>query len=304
MYTELLEEFAGLPVQEFDLAEDWRGPEMAYRIWQAFDDEVTISQRLHRLLEQPGSEDLTALVVGGWEGIAEGASTEAIVKELVEAARRLPKLRALFLGDVTYEECELSWIKHPDVSPLLAAWPALEIFRVRGSEELAFSRVRHEGLRELAVESGGLPRALLRQIFSLDLPNLEHLELLLGEANYGFDGDVSDLQPLLSGALFPRLKFLGLMNSEIADEIAAVVVNAPIVDRIETLDLSLGNMTDEGVRALRALAGKRNLKRLNLSHHYASTRQIKALQKALSCEVVADDPQEAEDDFRPIMHAE
>ncbi len=306
MYTELLTEFAGLSVQEFDLDEDWRGPDLAYRIWQGYDDEVTIAQRLHRLLAQPESGEITALVVGAWGEMSEEGSTdaEAIVKELVAAAPRLPKLRALFLGDITYEECELSWIKQTDVSPLLAAWPNLEIFRVRGSDGLAFSPLRHECLRHLAIESGGLPRAVLRQIFSCDLPNLEHLELLLGEANYGFDGTVADLQPLLSGRLFPRLKFLGLMNSEIADEIAAVVVNSPIVERIETLDLSLGNLSEAGVRALHALADKPNLKRLNISHHYATKAAIKRLQKALSCEITADDPQEPEDDFRPIMHAE
>lgn len=304
MYTDHLEEFAGLPVQEFDVAEDWRGPEFAYRIWQGWDDEVSISERLHRLLEQPQSSEISALVVGAWGGLSESDSAEAIVKDLIAVASRLPKLRALFLGDITYEESELSWIKQTDVSPLIAAWPALEIFRVRGSEELAFSRLRHEGLRHLAIESGGLPRAVLRQVFSCELPNLEHLELLLGEANYGFDGDVADLQPLLSGKLFPRLRFLGLMNSEIADEIAAVVVSAPIVDRIETLDLSLGNLSDEGVRSLRGLAGKANLKRLNISYHYASPREIEALKKTLSCEVVADDPQEPENGDRPIMHAE
>lgn len=306
MYDSLLTEFAGLSVQEFDVDDDWQGPEMAYRIWQGFDDEVTIAERLHRLLAQPQSEEITALVVGAWgdEYDEEPRNVETIVKELIDAAPRLPKLRALFFGDITYDECELSWIKQTDVSPLIAAWPNLEIFRVRGSDGLAFSRLRHESLRHLAIESGGLPRKVIRQVFSCDLPNLEHLELLLGEAHYGFDGDVADLQPLLSGRLFPRLKFLGLMNSEIADEIAAVVVNSPIVDRIETLDLSLGNLSDAGVRALRALAGKPNLKHLNITHHYAKKSEIKRLRQALSCEVTADEPQEMEDDFRPIMHAE
>lgn len=306
MYQEHLTEFAGLSVQEFDLDEDWLGPDVAYRIWEGYDDEVTIAQRLHRLLAQPQSGEITALVVGAWGdwSVDRKGNADAIVKELVAAAPRLPKLRALFLGDVTYDEYELSWIKQSDVSPLLAAWPNLEIFRVRGSDGLAFSRLRHESLRHLAIESGGLPREVLRQVFSCDLPNLEHLELLLGEAGYGFDGNVADLQPLLSGRLFPRLKFLGLMNSEIADEIAAVVVNSPIVDRIETLDLSLGNLSDVGVRALHALAGKPNLRRLNISHHYATKSEIQRLQKAVSCEVIADDPQELDDSFRPIMHAE
>jgi hypothetical protein len=304
MFKQLLEEFAGQHVEDFDIEDDWQGPELAYRVWQGYDDETTIVERLHRLLDHPGSAELTALVVGAWERVSEGESAEAIVKELIRVAPRLPKLRALFLGDITYEECELSWLKLTDVSPLLAAWPNLETFGVRGSDNLAFSPLRHEGLRHLTIESGGLPRKVLRQVFSCELPNLESLKLFLGETQYGFDGDITDLQPLFSGQLFPRLQYLGLMNSEIADEIAAVVVNAPIIDRIHTLDLSLGNLGDEGVRSLRALAGKKNLTCLNISHHYASPQELKALNKALGCLLIADDPQEADDDYRIIMHSE
>ena len=118
---------------------------------------------------------------------------------------------------------------------------------------MSLSRVRHDVLRELAIETGGLPRSVLREIFLCEFPALEHLELLLGEPNYGFDGTVEDLQPLLAGGLFPRLKFLGLMNSTIANDIAAVLVNSPLVGRIEALDLSMGMLDAEGVKSLMGL---------------------------------------------------
>jgi hypothetical protein len=159
-------------------------------------------------------------------------------------------------------------------------------------------------LRELAIETGGLPRSALRELFLCDLPSLERIELLLGESSYGFDGGVEDLQPLLSGRLYPRLKYLGLMNSEIANEIAAVVVNSPIVGRIETLDLSLGNLDNEGVQSLLALASQPGLKRVDISHHYATDDAIARLAAALPCDVVADDKQEPDDEWRPIVHAE
>jgi hypothetical protein len=136
------------------------------------------------------------------------------------------------------------------------------------------------------------------------LPALEHLELLLGESNYGFDGSAEDLQPVLSGRLYPRLKYLGLMNSEIANDIAAVVVNSPIVERIESLDLSLGNLNDEGLRSLHDLADKKNLVRLDISHHFASDDAVAELVDMLPCEVIADDRQDPEDEWRPIAHAE
>jgi len=133
--------------------------------------------------------------------------------------------------------------------------------RIRGGSGLSFSRVRNDSLRELAIETGGLARSVIRELFLCEFPALEHLELLFGEENYGFDGSVEDLQPVFSGQLHPQLRFLGLMNSTIANDIAAVVVNSPIVDRIEVLDLSMGNLDDAGVQSLHGLAGKRNLPR-------------------------------------------
>ncbi len=304
MYSELLEEFAGRRVVDFENADSWQGPEAAYRLREEYDDEVKVADRLAALLEQPEIEQLEALIIGAWSGAFEGGDAGQIVQELVRAAPRLPALKSLFFGEMTYEECEISWINLTNLSPLLTAFAGLESLRVRGGTALSFSRVRHDKLKELAIETGGLPRSAIRELFLCDFPALEHLELLLGEEHYGFDGGVEDLQPLLSGKLYPRLKFLGLMNSAIANDIAAVAVNAPIVARLETLDLSLGNLDDEGVRSLSGLAGNTQLRRLNISHHYASQESVAALVKALSFEVVADDPQTPEDDWRPIVHAE
>jgi hypothetical protein len=175
---------------------------------------------------------------------------------------------------------------------------------VRGGSGLSFSKLAHGGLKELVIQTGGLSRATIREIFLCEFPSLEHLELLFGEENYGFDGGVEDLQPLLAGRLFPKLKYLGLMNSVIANDIAAVLVNAPIAAQVESIDLSLGNLDDEGVRSLLALASHSQLKRLNISHHYASEEVVAALAKALPFVVVAEDRQEPEDDWRPIAHAE
>jgi hypothetical protein len=305
MYTELTQEFDGKKVVDFEDASSWQGPSKAYRVRQDYEDEMTATERLRLLLEQTGSEQLSTLIIGAWERACEGESSSEIVGELVAAASRLKSLSALFLGDIVMEESELSWINQTDVSPILKAHPKLQVFRVRGGNQLAFSRVKHPALRDLAIEAGGLPRSVIREIFQCDFPALERLELLLGEPNYGFDGSVEDLQPLLTGKLFPKLRHLGLMNSEISNDIAAVVVNAPILERIETLDLSMGNLDREGVRSLMALKDARNLRTLNISHHYASDAEIKALRKAVPFEVIAEDRQEAEDDdWRGILHAE
>ena len=91
---------------------------------------------------------------------------------------------------------------------------------------------------------------LLPEVWAAELPRLEHLELWLGDGYYGGIATAAPLAPLLSGNLFPNLKYLGLRNSRIADEVAKAVAASPILERLEVLDLSLGNMGDEGARAL------------------------------------------------------
>lgn len=161
--------------------------------------------------------------------------------------------------------------------PLLAAFPQLQLLRTRGGSNLEFKQPRHNKLRALALESGGLSVELVRSICTSDFPNLEHLELWLGTEEYGGTSRVQDLQPILSGKLFPKLKYLGLRNCEYADDIAAVVVNSPIVQRIETLDLSLGVITDEGARALLSLPENGTLKNVSIHYNYASNEVLTML---------------------------
>ncbi len=233
-------------------------------------------------LSEPGAAATTALVIGAWDYDDMndwGAGNRDVVQALVAARDRLPQLRALFLGDIIREECEISWIQQGDVSPLLAAYPDLEEFRIRGVGVLSFGQLRHGRLRSLAVESGGLPANILEEIWAAELPQLEHLELWLGAAGYGGIDNVAPLEPLLSGRLFPDLRYLGLCNSAIADEVAKAVVASPLLERMRVLDLSLGNLTDEGARALLASPAVHRLEMLDIHHHYVSMEVVLELNR-------------------------
>ncbi|MFE1547997.1 STM4015 family protein [Streptomyces sp. NPDC058718] len=251
-----------------------------------------------RFLKTVDPGRVRALVVGGWDEPYE-TSSAPIVAALIAARDRLTDLRAVFLGDMTFEDCEISWITQSDVTPLLAAYPALREFGVRGATELAFPSIRHDSLETLVVESGGLPAEVVRGIVGSELPALENLELWLGTDNYGGDSTVEDLAPLLTGTGFPALRSLGLCNSVIQDDIAAAVAGAPVVARIERLGLSMGVLTDEGAAALLDGQPLTHLTRLDLSHHYLSEVMRERVRAALAphgVTVVLDDPQEAEDD--------
>jgi hypothetical protein len=248
------------------------------------------------LLDHPGAEALEGIVVGTWgEMFDDQEEATRVVEALVAARDRLPQLRAIFLGDITYEECEISWIQNTDVSPIFDAYPALEHFAVRGANGLRLGALRHQRLRSLAVQSGGLDAAITHEISAAELPALEHLELWLGTSEYGGTTTLDDLAPILSGARFPKLTYLGLRDSEIADVIAGAVATAPVLDHLRILDLSLGTLGDQGAAALLASPAVARLEKLDIHHHYCSTDMVERLQ-GLGIEVDASEQEEEDED--------
>lgn len=242
----------------------------------AGESDGTFTDLYMRFLQEPGVGDVEALVIGIWNPMQEGDAAERVVENLVSTRDRLATLKALFLGDITSEENEISWIQQTDVSPLFTAFPHLEVFGVRGGTGLSLGRPSHPRLKTLIVETGGLPRRVVREVCAADLPALEHLELWLGTPEYGGDATVDDLAPILSGRLFPRLKTLALRDCEWADDLAIALADAPILARIKTLDLSLGNLSDLGARAL-ATAAVAGLESIDIHHHYVSEDAVAQL---------------------------
>ncbi|MFB7741624.1 STM4015 family protein [Streptomyces sp. NPDC056132] len=270
-----LEEFHGLPAFTFPSA-DTPGTavslpaaeSVAWRIAvDAYDSEEEWPEAFARFLAAVDSRRVRALIVGAWSDVYEKAP-DAVIEALVAARDQLPALRGLFLGDIVVEECEISWIVQGDVSPLLAAFPDLAEFGVRGGNELVFPAVRHERLRALTVETGGLPVAAVRGIAGSDLPALASLDLWLGTSEYGGDCQVSDLAPILAGDRLPGLRRLGLRNSEIQDDICRALASAPVVARLKDLDISMGVLTDDGAAALLSGQSLTHLTSLDLHHNY------------------------------------
>ncbi|MNO26903.1 hypothetical protein D3C76_167640 [compost metagenome] len=241
--------------------------------YDEFEDGQRIGTAIERLSTSPEAASLSSLVIGDW-GQAYENSSEDVVEALVKHSAGFPALRKLFIGEMGYEECEISWITQSDLSPLLPAFPELQSLTIQGGNDLSLSKLRHEKLEELIIITGGLGKGVLAQIAAAELPNLRKLELYLGVDNYGFDGSLEDLIPLIEPGKFPKLTYLGLKNSEIQDEIAIAVADAPILDQLDTLDLSLGTLSDKGAEALLASGRIKGLKALNLSHHYMSEEML------------------------------
>ncbi|MFB7936304.1 STM4015 family protein [Streptomyces sp. NPDC056049] len=300
-----LEEFHGLPVLDFpDADARTELPDAAAVAWRVSTPtycdpgDEKWGARFERFLKTVDTRRVRAIVVGGWEEAYENSSAGAVTA-LLGANDRLTALEAVFLGDMNSEDCEISWIIQSDVTPLLAAYPALRELGVRGGTGLAFPSLRHTGLETLVVESGGLGAEVVRGIAGSDLPALENLELWLGTDEYGGDSSPEDLAPLLSGEAFPALRGLGLCNSVVQDRVAAAVASAPVVARLDRLGLGMGVLTDEGGAALLDGQPLTHLRELDLEYHYLSDAMRERITAALAphgVRVVLDEAQSPEDD--------
>ncbi|MFI1408668.1 STM4015 family protein [Streptomyces sp. NPDC020707] len=304
-----LTEFHGLPAFNFPGVDEptpdassLPSPEsVAWHIAvNAYDSDEQWEAAFGRFMAAVDTERVRAIVVGAWSDVYDSAPDE-VIKTLVAARDRLPALRGLFVGDIVMEEAEISWITQGDMAPLLEAFPDLEEFGVRGGNGLAFPAARHERLRKLTVESGGLPAQVVRAIAASDLPALVDLDLWLGTSEYGGDCDIADLEPFFAGTRLPALTRLALRNSEIQDAICSALASAPVVARLEELDVSMGVLTDDGATALLTGQPLTHLEVLDLHHNYLSpalrTRLLETLEPAgVEVDVDADDAEADEDD--------
>ncbi|WP_028562901.1 STM4015 family protein [Paenibacillus pinihumi] len=253
---------------------------------------------INELAQKPESSTLTGLVIGDW-GEAYQNSPDTFLEALISNKDSFPQLRNLFIGDMGFEDCEVSWIVQTDLTPVLKAFPKLQSFTIKGSTGLTLPDLRHNALEELVIICGGLPQEVIQQIRDAHLPELKKLELYLGVDQYGFDGSLEDIVPFLEQERFPKLTYLGLKDSELQDEIALAAADAPILDQLHTLDLSLGTLTDKGAEALISSERVRKLAYLDLNYHYMSDEMIQ-LWKDTGMNVNVDDQQESddEDDWR------
>lgn len=253
----------------------------AWRVGTVEYDEVDGERAWPVFLEAVDTTRVRALSLGAWNGEVAGEDWDRCAEAVIAAADRFPNLEALFVADIPAEMAEVSWIEQVDPGPLLAAFPGLVELGVRGALPPETGPLVHDRLRELTIQTGGLPPRAVRAVGRSKLPALTSLELYLGTASYNGGADAEDLADILSGAPFPALRHLGLRNAENTDALAALLAHAPVVARLESLDLALGVLTDEGAAALLAGQPLTHLRRLDLHHHWMSDEMIERLWQAL-----------------------
>lgn len=262
--------------------------------YDQYEDGVKLVDLIEQAANEASSQEVSSIIIGDWGGAYENDSSDT-VEALVRLNSRFPNLRKLFIGDMSFEECEVSWIMQSNLAPLLTAYPELTSLTIKGSTGLELEPASHSKLEELIIICGGLGQSVIRSISEGQFPSLTKLELYLGVDEYGFDGDLEDVLTLIKPGKFPKLSYLGLKNSELQDEIAIALADAPILDQLQTLDLSMGTLTDSGAEALLASDKVKRLQHVDLSYHYMSDAMI-ARWKESGLSVNVDDQQDADDD--------
>ena len=266
--------FVGKPIKEFKTSFD---AESAVKVYvDSYDPEEPITARLDNLANLPGADQIDTLVIGSWEEVYDNKA-DFIVEKLIQLKNKFKSIKHLFVGDMTYEDSEISWIRQADYSNFWKHYPDLESFGAKGGNELILGKIELPNLKHLILETGGLSGKVIEDLNKSDLPNLEYLELWLGTDEYGSTVEISHLKSILN-CKFPKLKYLGLKNYYLADDLAKALQGAPTLEGIQTLDVSMGTITDAGAKALYENKALLDLKYINCRHHFISDEWMTKLQ--------------------------
>ena len=262
--------------------------EYTYSVYD--EDDKNAETMIEDIMNDPEFSGLEEIVIGDWGGAWE-ESAQPLIDGMIENKEKFSHIKSLFIGDMDFESCEVSWIMQADYSKLWEAMPQLEKIVIKGSADLELGNIEHDNLQHFEIICGGLPKDNIASVKNAKLPSLQTLLLYIGVDDYGFDGDISTIKDLLANSDFPKLTYLGLTDSEIQDEITGAYIS-----QITTLDLSMGSLTDKGGQMLlEKLPDYPNIKNLNLEYHYLSDKMMHKLEDLADVEVNVDDQQEADD---------
>ncbi len=264
------------------------------------DDAVTpYAATLKRILKHPAGKLVRELELGLPPSDDIDWAYDSIIPTLVGCGT-LPLLRVLDMTPDAEFMDQDSWRAVGDLSGLWAIAPQLREVRLKGSgndqESSRLGTVVAPYLEKFIHISSGLSKAVPRSLGAATLPELRHLELYVGQEDYGNTCTVKSFAGILEGKGLPRLEYLGLVNSEWERELIVALARSPLVKRIRTLDLTKGTMWREAAQALlEHAAAFRHLELLDLSDNYFDDEMAKAIKKAIPCANV-DDQKELDDD--------
>lgn len=201
------------------------------------------------------------------------------------------RLRSLFLTNLA--RWDWTDTNTGDFGAVHQRFPKLERLTLNAGTVQLGANTSLPELRSLSIQTHALTRRALGDVLSLKAPKLERLTLWFGRASRGSTATLAQLAPILDGTRFPKLVHLGIMNCEWAGEAVRALATSKVLGRLESLDLSMGCLTDDDVAAMqehRAAFGR--LAQLDL-HDNGLTKKAKTAGLAKQVHLGKQDPKRA-----------
>ena len=155
---------------------------------------------------------------------------------------RAAHIRELRFDRYDYHDSEISWTPFGDFTGAWSKLPALELLHIKSGAGGTLGTLDLPNLRTFIRESGGLAATEIADILAAKWPRLEHLEIWFGSQNYGAEGDLESIRPILDRKGLPALRHLGIVNCEFIDAVIPELARSKILPQLHSLDLSKGVM--------------------------------------------------------------
>ena len=140
---------------------------------------------------------------------------------------------------------------------------------------------------ELGVSDAGVSmhvaqlRKELDEIANAKWENLEHLEIWTGSPDRA-TATMASLEPFLAARGLPRLRHLGIVNSELSDELIGALATSAVLPQLDSIDLSKGIASADAAGALVGHARAfRHLAALDLSSNHLAPADIERIRDVL-----------------------
>jgi hypothetical protein len=183
-----------------------------------------------------------------------------------------------------------SWHLEVPLDRLLGALPAVETVVIHANAVSVTARsappTTASGLRSLVLRDEALDPRVVSWLSGLEFPRLTKLELWLGNYEYSWGGSASDLLPLLNNRSMSALEHLTIV-SDLGDAILDVLSECTVLDRLTTIHLPYGLMTEAGAGRLHDRWSRfSKIQRVNLNGNLIPADAVAAL-RAIGPGVVA-----------------
>ena len=252
---ELLGGLAGF-VRTFEFNEpgialEWRHGFIRRARIDGFHDRGDSEHLLWELLRHPSARVLRELEIGCHHP---GDQDNRLVVDMVLRAGPTPPLRRLVVGDFdesAYDGIDISRAPIGDLTGLGARYPLLDTVELKGNYDVELGELDLPRARRFALRTSTMQNRTLAAIAAAPWPALEDLELWFGDREDGYGAECGEhsIAALLARS-FPKLRTLRLMNADFTDEVVPVVAKSPLAAQLETLDFTLGTLSDAGARVL------------------------------------------------------